>query len=323
MYFSIGSSRSKSWARHNFARGITLGPGPPKQTIAFWPNAFEYLLHIVKSGPGYVFQDTNKHGCGIYYKFNKQLSNSPLHPRTFLMAHPNASRAISLPPIILVEDIEFPVSGIRSSLTMPSPTPISRVLYSAPAPHSYSDIDNCDRDLSNLPSLSVSGSRKRKRAPRRPTAVDSRRLRIRIPGRSIEQAATQSKTLVKIRIPAQKAANDQLRPSSRINIAFPPSATSPSASQDLDDLPQKLKITIPPITKPLLLVDGPQIPATPASQGFPMSFKIKIPPLNLLPHCDQNTLPDVSHPNDTVDTMPSPARPRRIAPLPKRYRQGV
>lgn len=175
------------------------------------------------------------------------------------MAHPNDSHAISLAPMIAVEDFEFPVSGIRSSLAMPSPLHIPRLFYpaSVPIPHYHFD---CDRDLTNFPSLSVSGSGKRKHSPKRPKALEMRRLRICIPGRGIKQAATQSKTLVKIRIPAQKAA-------SRISIH--PSATSASASQDLDGLPQKLNITIPPTTKPLLLVDGPAF----ASQGFPVNLK--------------------------------------------------
>ena len=241
------------------------------------------------------------------------------------MAHSNASRAVSVPPMIAVEDFEFPVSGIRSSLAITSPPPVPKVLSFAPISHYHGDNDDCD-----LPSLSASGSRKRKRTPRRPKTVETRRLRIRIPGR-VQRATTQLTTSVKIRIPVQKAANDRLRPSSLINIALPRgplSATSPIVPQDLDDPPQKLKITIPPTTKlskaekPPLLVDT-QTPTASASQEFPVSFKIKIHPLIQLPHGDQNAHPGVSGPNDTdPPSRTSPSRPRRIAPLPKRYMQA-
>ena len=234
--------------------------------------------------------------------------------------------------MIAIEDIQFPVSATRSSLTMTSPASIATSpAHTPPRPASLPAVllstpKFFDHDLTKLPSLPrASVSRKRKGASRRPKAVETRRTHVRTKLRGVAQAATKSKSL-KIKIPKKRVAK-RLRTSSRINIdALPPSAISP-ASPHLGDPPQKLTITIPAITR---MADSKtpfvaETPAASASQAYPVSFKIRIPPLIRLPNDDQNVHPDVSGPDNTErPSQASPGgRPRRIAPLPKRYRQGV
>ncbi|KIM37728.1 hypothetical protein M413DRAFT_421331 [Hebeloma cylindrosporum] len=191
---------------------------------------------------------------------------------------------------MLVEDVEFPDSGIRGTLTMPA------------------ELDTSFEDLSHSDSSSCSWEHAC--APSSPKAPQTRPFRI------IEEAPLA--TGVKIKIPAPKL----LQTSSNINIDTPSlSATSLIAR------PQKLTIIIPPMAKlskagsPLLPVDTPQTPAT--SAEFPVSIKIKIPRLNSLA-LDQNARPGVSSPNNMEPpshASSGTARPRRIAPLPKRYMQ--
>jgi len=230
----------------------------------------------------------------------------------------------------MIHDMEFPVSGIRSTLQLKScPTPA--VIRSSPLITYYSDKDNSNEKVSFPTSL------KRKHAARHPGAFETNHLRLCIK-EGIEMVAQASKRL-KIRIPAQKASkqdDNHLGESSRVNIdALPPTASSSCAEpQKLKGgSTQNLKITLtrtvtkrPKSKRRLPLgVDGPKTASSSASQALPATshFKIKIPPLRRPDHRDQNdnivatTTPNAMEPpSQVVSTYP-----RRIAPLPKRYRQ--
>jgi hypothetical protein len=246
------------------------------------------------------------------------------------MAHPNVHRVIRLSPMILVNDVEFPDSGIRVSLQLKSrSTPTAT--RSAPIATYYSDTDKSDRNEK----VSSPTSLKRKRPQEHPRVFETNHIRLCIK-RGVEMAGLQPSKRLKIRIPAQNAAEKDGNPlgaSSRANVnALPPTAPSSSAApQELKEGgPQSLKVDLAHSTKPQeskrsipLGDDGTTVSSTSQDLNVNSHFKIKIPPLSRPGQSDQNDHPVAT---TTSNAMEPPYRvvftyPRRISPLPKRYRQ--